>query len=295
MPKTQLPVYKIKYPLPDGEIPFIIASFDQLGPLAQLDHPHSHTLFHILYLTAGSGTHFIDFNAYDLTPPVVFFLRPGQVHYYKLDTPLDGYGILFAEDFLLPNADGYPHSYQLDFLIDSDNLPFLQIDADEAIALDKLIADICTEYDARDLHRYSTLQAYLHILLVRLQRISTSKVGKYEMSIPHSQILQFKKLVSEHFLTERDIQFYADQIGLSANYLATMIKDLTGLTPGQIIRRAVALEAKRLLVYQEQSIEQVSHQLQFKDPSYFARFFKREVGVTPSAFREYTLEKHQNL
>jgi len=55
------------------------------------------------------------------------------------------------------------------------------------------------------------------------------------------------------------------------------------------------LEAKRLLVYHQQTIEQVSHHLQFKDPSYFGRFFKREVGLTPRAFRQYTLEKHQNI
>ena len=77
------------------------------------------------------------------------------------------------------------------------------------------------------------------------------------------------------------------------SYLSIVIKDLTGETPSQIIRRAVTLEAKRLLVYRELTVEQVGRQLEFKDPSYFGRYFKWEVGISPRVFREYTLEKHQ--
>lgn len=293
MSKKQVRHYKYQSPPPNGQMPFAIGTLDRPGSSARQDLPHSHSFFQILYVTGGSGRHFIDFDAYSFTPPAIYIIIPGQVHYYLLDAPLSGYVILFSEDFLLSNVNGHAQTYQLDFLLDNDRPPILQLNPDEATVTHKLVSDIYAEYIDSDLHHYATLQSYFNILLVKLQRMLISRGQKNEDNGLHPQLLQFKRLVSQHFLTERTIQFYAEQIGLNPNYLATLVKDLTGETPSQIIRRAVILEAKRLLVFHEQTIEQVSHQLQFKDPSYFGRFFKREVGLTPGAFRQYTLEKHQ--
>jgi AraC family transcriptional activator of pobA len=52
-----------------------------------------------------------------------------------------------------------------------------------------------------------------------------------------------------------------------------------------LIRERIALEARRLLLYSDLTAGQVADRLGFEDPAYFARFFRREVGITPSAFR----------
>lgn len=57
----------------------------------QLDNPliakpHSHNFYLCVMFTQGSGVHEIDFNSYEIKPGTVFFLRPGQTHFWKFDT-----------------------------------------------------------------------------------------------------------------------------------------------------------------------------------------------------------------
>jgi AraC-like DNA-binding protein len=45
------------------------------------------------------------------------------------------------------------------------------------------------------------------------------------------------------------------------------------------------LEAKRLLVHSMLTVSEIAYQLQFRDPSYFVRFFKRRTQLTPGDYR----------
>jgi AraC-like DNA-binding protein len=59
----------------------------------------------------------------------------------------------------------------------------------------------------------------------------------------------------------------------------------TGRTPSQLVREARTHEAKRLLAKTDLTVRQVAARTGFADPAYFCRFFRRETGVSPGAFR----------
>jgi len=48
----------------------------------------------------------------------------------------------------------------------------------------------------------------------------------------------------------------------------------------------VLTEAKRQLVFTNQAIHEIAYDLAFSDPSHFTRFFRKQTGMTPQAFRE---------
>lgn len=294
MTNSDLPLYDFKSPPPDGILPFEIAIIKHLGSLAQLNRPHRHSFFQILYITEGSGTHIIDFDEYVLKPPTVYFLAPGRVHYYRLETQISGYAILFTDEFLMVNQEDQQLVSRLTFPDGGVNPPLLRIGQQQVGELSDLMANIYAEYQSRNSYRYSTLQAYLHILLVKFQRMYAENSQPVLTNGLHQHAQQFRQLVAQHFASEHTVQFYADQMGLNASYLATIVKEVTGESPGQIVRAALTLEAKRLLAHGEQSAEQISNALNFGDPSYFGRFFKREVGVSPTAFRNQIKEMYQN-
>ena len=64
------------------------------------------------------------------------------------------------------------------------------------------------------------------------------------------------------------------------------------MTPGKIINNEIALEAKRQLAYTDLTIAEICYKLNFEDPSYFSRFFRRETGMTPNVFRKHIGEKY---
>ena len=92
---------------------------------------------------------------------------------------------------------------------------------------------------------------------------------------------------------QQAVQDYANMIGISSSHLTDTVKAVTGFTPGQLIRQKLALEAKRLLVHSNATVAEIGYRLNFYDASYFGRFFKREVGMSPAAFRQLTREKYQ--
>ena len=76
-------------------------------------------------------------------------------------------------------------------------------------------------------------------------------------------------------------------------HLRNSVKEKTGRSPGHILRQEIALEAKRLLIHSELTAAEIGFKLGFDDPSYFGRFFKRESGLSPTAFRQRIIEKYQ--
>ena len=79
---------------------------------------------------------------------------------------------------------------------------------------------------------------------------------------------------------------YADEAGISENYLSRLVKQSTGRSVGAWIDIVRIQRAKRLLAYTNHSIIDIAASVGVEDQSYFSRLFKKETGMTPSAFRK---------
>lgn len=82
------------------------------------------------------------------------------------------------------------------------------------------------------------------------------------------------------------ISSYAAQAGISENYLSRKVKQSTGRSVGEWIDTVRTVRAKRLLAETSVPIIDVATSVGLEDQSYFARFFKRETGLTPTEFRK---------
>jgi AraC family transcriptional regulator, transcriptional activator of pobA len=258
----------------------------------QANYPHRHSFFQVLYVTAGQGFHIVDFEALPISPPVLFFVSPGQVHSWQLESPLQGYGLLFGPDFLVFDAVDSVGFDKLALFHSLAHTP-LHLDPENAASLRATIELLAQEYAVREFNHASVVSAYLHILLSKIQRLYARIEPDISINTSAELVRRFKQLVSSHYLGERSIQFYADQLGVSTAHLAKRVKAVTGCTIGQVIRQEVTMEAKRLLINTNLTVEQISYQLGFNDPPYFGRFFKREASCTPGEFRQDIFEKYQ--
>ncbi len=63
--------------------------------------PHKHNnYFELIFLSRGSGVHSIDAQSYEVEPPVVFFVRKEQIHYWELTAEPEGYVIIIKKAFI---------------------------------------------------------------------------------------------------------------------------------------------------------------------------------------------------
>jgi AraC-like DNA-binding protein len=119
------------------------------------------------------------------------------------------------------------------------------------------------------------------------------KVDKKKSIPQQKQVLlrTFRRLIDQHYLSIKLPKAYADLLYITPNHLNALCQDLLGKTAGELIRDRVLLEAKRLLTNAGATVTEIAYQLNFQDNSYFNRFFKKYVGVTPDEFRKTLMIK----
>lgn len=84
-----------------------------------------------------------------------------------------------------------------------------------------------------------------------------------------------------------NVQYFADKLGLTANYLGDIIKHFTQKSALENIHEFVIKKAKELLVENEKlNTTEVAYELGFEYPNYFSKFFKKQVGVSPKEYRQ---------
>lgn len=287
--KTAFPVHQLNSAEQPGSL-FAVHKYYPGDHAQRANFPHRHDFHQIIHITDGRGYHIVDHYALPVRPPVLFFVAAGPVHFWEIAEPLHGVGLLFRPDFLGP---GLAHSAELNVptLFQSLSYAPLQLDRKESALLQQIIELMVHEHYAHN--SAPVLNAYMHILLTEIQRLCVAVEPVVALDATAELVRRFRELVSEHFMEHRSVQSYADELGVSAGHLARSIKEITGTSASQLIRQELIMEAKRLLVNTDLVVERVSDHLAFDDPAYFGRFFKRETGFTPGAFRDMMLESRQ--
>lgn len=98
---------------------------------------------------------------------------------------------------------------------------------------------------------------------------------------------RFHNDLAQHFREHRDVGFYAEKACLSPKHFSTVIKQETGHTAAHWIRTQVVVEAKMLLhMRRDLTVQAVADMLGFAEQATFSRYFRRETGMSPTAFRE---------
>ena len=106
------------------------------------------------------------------------------------------------------------------------------------------------------------------------------------MSRSDEIIKDFAELLVKHVTKETSVEFYAEKICISKQYLSLIVKDKTRVTIGTIISAMRAAAAARLLRDPKHTIQQVAEELSFADQSSFGKFFKKHSGLSPLKYRQ---------
>jgi AraC family transcriptional activator of pobA len=244
--------------------------------------PHGHSFYLLLYVSHGTGTHTVDLVTYDLRPGSVFFLAPGQVHQWHLAPDAEGIVVFFEPSFYQLR---YPERDLLALpFFDNAHPPVLYVAAENELPplFEKLLHESQTTFP----NQAEVLRAYLALILELAARHYPAGPTSTEAGLAQSQIRQFGALLNQHYRTRRSVREYADLLHLTANYLNALCRRVLGQTASDLIHARVVLEARRLLAHSALSVAQVADELGFDDPSYFGRYFRKYVGLSPEAFRQ---------
>lgn len=101
----------------------------------------------------------------------------------------------------------------------------------------------------------------------------------------NEQLFQtFLQLVRKNYMRHRDVSYYADEMCITPKYLGVVVAQVSGRRPLDWIRDYVILDAKAMLLSREYSVQQISQLLNFPNPSFFSKYFREAVGLSPSHY-----------
>ncbi len=131
----------------------------------------------------------------------------------------------------------------------------------------------------------------LRSLLKRMLIISTRilKESLPEPSINSTSmdtIRQYNLLVEKHFREKHKVKDYADLLFKSPKTLSNLFHMYGGKTPLAVIHERILLEAKRLLLYSDKTMEEITLDLGYSDPGHFSKLFKKHEGLSPRLFKK---------
>ena len=125
-----------------------------------------------------------------------------------------------------------------------------------------------------------------HLLLSLHYRIVDSTASSHHSKGRREELF---RLFIEQLNTHRgkhDLPFYAERMNISPQYLSRLVFEASGTAASDWINRSVTVQAKLLLRSSGHTVEQIAEELNFSTTPYFCRFFKREVGIPPTAYRK---------
>lgn len=243
---------------------------------------HRHDFFFILVLKNGTGFHEIDFTPYVVCNHSVFLMRPRQVHKLTLKAGSTGYLIQFKTDFFYSQ-----NKLSQRLLGKASNKNFCSLDSETFEKLDAILSSILAEYTHKQEGYDEVIQSNLSIFFIELVRHRKNRETGAAVVNPYvqEQLDKFLDLLEIHSTQHKKVSDYAGLLHLSTYQLGSITKTAMGKTPSELINEHLLLESKRQLLATSNQVNQIAYNLGYEDVSYFIRFFKKHIGVSPEAFR----------
>lgn len=254
-----------------------------LVPVPYMLLPHRKDYYLLFFVKHTSGRHWVDMTPYEHQDNTLYFTNPTQILVNEELAPAWGTYLGFTREFLalqpsaalreLPLIQNPHHGHQL------------RLGAAEAAFVEQVLANLEAEHHRPGLWQHQLLSAHLTVLLTYLSRLYTEQVPSPAAAAGQRVLHAYQARVEESFRELHEVGAYAALLQLPARQLSEVVKAQSGKPAIKHVHERLVLEARRLLVHSDQSLKEIAFELGFSEASYFSRFFKRETGLTPLAYR----------
>ncbi|MBQ4912842.1 helix-turn-helix transcriptional regulator [Maribacter sp. MMG018] len=248
-------------------------------------HPsreESHTL---IYVTEGSYKTNIGFQEFTISPNQIVVLQAGAVFSAEqISKNMKGFTCHFHPNILVGKFGNRYLVSDFQFL-NNGNYPILNINKESKIPILNLFERLVTEFKSAIKPNSDIIHSYIYTLLTELKIIyGLNNFQRQNASFNITS--QFRMLANEKVKENLKVADFAKMMNISPNHLNKSIKISTLKSASEILDEIKLIEIKYLLYQSTLSISEISYEMGYLDPSYFARFFKKRENVSPTKFRE---------
>ncbi len=240
--------------------------------------PHKHDeYFELIFLKEGEGFHTIEEQKFVVSTPEVYFLKPGQLHFWQFTSIPKGFVIIFREsEFDAVNENDLAELYRLLSLNTRIGFP-------EHSFPETLLQEIYTEFQLDSSYSRQIIHGLLKALFGKLLRLAENDMQKPVVS--HSLYDKFQHLLARECPRLHKVNEFATLLHTTPQNLNATCRKQAKKSAGELVSERILLEAKRYILHTDSTVNEIADQLSFSDPSNFVKFFKKAEGTTPVQFR----------
>ncbi|HEV7317093.1 MAG TPA: helix-turn-helix domain-containing protein [Ensifer sp.] len=285
--KKTVPTYEL-YGEKTGERPDFWLHCETIPSRSSLYHweigLHRHqNFFQILYIASGSGDAVFGDEVHAIEAPAVIAVPPALSHGFRFSRDIDGFVFTILASHLKVSPG---ERSRLGTWMATPSLTRLD-GSENAAYIAATLARLAAEWESSRGNRTDLLDAYLTSVLVLTARLDERGDDRDDAagSENEERVQRFEALLRQHGRSHWPAAAYARELGLSPTHLNRVTRAVTGLSAHEMIARKLVDEARRELVFTRASVQEICFRLGFADPAYFSRFFLRQTGMTPRAWR----------
>ena len=151
------------------------------------------------------------------------------------------------------------------------------------------IFDLMHKYYKTEKQSFTVLLSYVNVLISVVEEFYSRQFStnpkQYNRIVSDFQ-QSLKEYYNQPVKQLPNVQYFADQLGLTPNYLGDIIKHFTQKSALENIHEFVIKKAKELLKDTTMNNTQVAYELGFEYPNYFSKFFRKQVNLSPKEYRK---------
>ena len=268
-----------------------IADLRKRAPMEHFAKLQRADFYRLISVVEGHTSPMVDFSCFAAQAGDWLLVRPGQVFRYDFSRPWAGWLMVFRPDSLTA-ADRNRALDGFDLLRRVEELACKHaLQTDQHVWMNGSLAQMQQDSKlSEDVPlRNELLRLALASMLLRLSLWGSPDAGANASQGGNGNFRRFRNLLENSFSTQHQVQSYSSALGMSDKTLSRVCMAAAGVPAKAMINQRLTLEAKRMLAHTTMAVQAIGRDLGFEEATNFAKFFRREAGVTPLEFRDSQL------
>ena len=253
-------------------------------PVEDMPFLHFHNTYEIYFLSEGRRRYLIDHGIYEVNEGDIMLISPNTVHCTKItDFPTPFVEGEMHERYLLAPRDIHKNFHHL-----FTKHHYVLNEEDKLFVLEtmKKIRHEITNYDDYSLQMYKCYLNSILVLLARKYFESASTPATTNNRKMNGIIQDAVNYIHENIQNDISLSAIADKFGYSKEYLSAEFKKAVGNGYSEYLNTVRIAKSVELLVSTNLPIKEIAAMCGYRDSNYFAAVFKKEMHISPTAYRE---------
>ncbi|MEO1033130.1 MAG: helix-turn-helix domain-containing protein, partial [Bacteroidota bacterium] len=280
-------------PKPKHPLVSVLPITDKITNFDYGNHSYVFGFYQVSLKIGISGSLTYGRNSYDFQEGTMVFMKPNQA--VKIENRQDyvgasGWTLLFHPDLIVKSELGdtiYNHSF-----FNYETNEALHLSDDEKISLTELVHKIEKEYSQNiDKHSQELIISNIDLLLKYCKRFYDRQFYT-RTNLNKDLVSKFESIMLNYFNSEKPkelgvltVNYCANEMNMSANYLGDLLKNETGYSAKEHIQNFLIQKAKTKILGTTKSISEIAYDFGFEYPQSFNKLFKSKTGLTPTKYR----------